>query len=132
MTKLSNSHPSGTTLPFYHNLIGKATKRCLLRLGSVSRPCPGRRLATAHFDLSAAVAFQVVDGRVKPDVRAIAAGVALPLPGAVLNPALNLVLSQMEDYLDQAYDFVEFDDVQIKDGCIVVTGHKQPDAPADQ
>jgi hypothetical protein len=85
-----------------------------------------------RFDLSAAVSFQVKDGRVKPKVRAIAAGVALPVPGPVLNPALDLVLSQMEDYLDQAYRFVEFEDVQIKDGVIVVTGHKQPDAPADQ
>ena len=85
-----------------------------------------------RFDLSAAVSFQVVDGRVKPKVRAIAAGVALPVPGVVLNPAIDLVLSQMEDYLDQAYNFVEFDDVQIEDGYIIVTGHKQPDAPVNQ
>jgi len=85
-----------------------------------------------RFDLSAAVSFQVVDGRVRPKVRAIAAGVALPVPGAALNPALNLILSQLEDYLDQAYGFVEFEDVQIKDGHIVITGHKQPDAPVDQ
>jgi len=85
-----------------------------------------------RFDLSAAVSFQVVDGKVKPKVRAIAAGVFLPVPGPVLNPALNLVLNQLEDYLDQAYNFVEFSDVQIKDGYIVVTGHKQADAPVDQ
>jgi len=63
-----------------------------------------------RFDLSAAVSFQVVDGKVKPRVRAIAAGVALPMPGAVLNPALDLVLGQLGNYLDQAYRFVEFDD----------------------
>lgn len=85
-----------------------------------------------RFDLSAAVSFQVVDGKVKPRVRAIAAGVALPMPGAVLNPALDLVLGQLGDYLAQAYRFVEFDDVQIKDEYIVVTGHKQPDAPVNQ
>jgi hypothetical protein len=85
-----------------------------------------------RFDLSAAASFQVVDGKVKPDLRAIAAGVALPVPGPVLNPALDLVLSQLEEYLDQAYSFVEFSDIQIKDGYIVVTGHKQPTAPVDQ
>jgi len=85
-----------------------------------------------RFDLSAAVSFQVVDGKVKPRIRAIAAGVALPVPGAVLNPTLNLVLGQLEDYLDQAYRFVEFENIQIEDGYIIVTGHKQPDAPANQ
>ena len=85
-----------------------------------------------RFDLSAAAGFRVVDGEVKPGVRAIAAGVALPVPGPVLNPALDLVLDRLEDYLTQAYDFVEFSDVQIKDGYIVVTGHKQPIAPVDQ
>jgi ferric-dicitrate binding protein FerR (iron transport regulator) len=84
-----------------------------------------------RFDLSAAVNFKVVDGKLKPKIRAIAAGVALPVPGAVLNPALDVVLGQMEDYLDQAYEYVAFEDVQIEDGYVVVTGHKQPDAPVD-
>jgi hypothetical protein len=81
-----------------------------------------------RFDLSTATGFQVVDGEAKLRVRAIAAGVALPVPGPVLNPALDLVLDRLEDYLTQAYDFVEFSDIQIKDGHIIVTGHKQPDA----
>ncbi len=89
-------------------------------------------VAPVRFDLSAAVSFQVIDGQVEPEVRAIAAGVALPVPGAVLNPALDLVLSQLEDYLDQAYSFVEFSDVQIRDGHIIITGRKQPDAPVNQ
>ena len=74
----------------------------------------------------------MVDGEVKPKVRTIAAGVALPLPGPVLNPALDLVLDRLEDYLTQAYNFVEFNDVQVKDGYIIVTGRKQPIAPVDQ
>jgi len=85
-----------------------------------------------RFDLSAASSFQVVDGRIRPKVRAIAAGVALPLPGPVLNPALDVVLGQLEDYLAEAYKFVEFSDIQIGDGYIIITGHKQPDAPIDQ
>lgn len=85
-----------------------------------------------RFDLSAAVGFQVVDGKVKPEVRAIAAGVALPVPGPVLNPALGLVLGQLEDHLTQVYSFVEFSDIQIRDGSISITGYKQPDAPVNQ
>ena len=85
----------------------------------------------ARFDLSAAAGVRVVDGEVKPRVRAIAAGVALPVPGPVLNPALDWVLSQSEEYLAQAYSFIEFSAVQIEDGRIIVTGHKQPDAPVN-
>jgi len=85
----------------------------------------------ARFDLSAAAGFRVVDGKVRPRVRAIAAGVALPVPGPLLNPALEWVLGQLEDYLTQAYNFVEFSDVQIEDGTLIVTGYKQPDAPTN-
>jgi hypothetical protein len=86
----------------------------------------------ARFDLSAATGVRVVDGEAKPSVRAIAAGVALPVPGPVLNPALDWVLGQVEDYLTQAYSFVEFSDIRIEDGRIIVSGHKQPSAPVDQ
>jgi len=83
----------------------------------------------ARFDLSAASGFRVADGKVRPRVRAIAAGVALPVPGPLLDPALNWVLGQLEGYLTQAYNFVEFGDVQVKDGSLIVTGYKQPEAP---
>jgi hypothetical protein len=83
-------------------------------------------------ELSAATGVRGVDGEAKPSVRAIAAGVALPVPGPVLNPALDWVFSQAEDYLAQATDFVEFSDIRIEDGRIIVTGHKQPGAPVDQ
>jgi len=85
----------------------------------------------ARFDLSAAVSAEVVSGEIKPKVRSVAAGVALPVPGPVLNPALDRVFEQLQDYLTQAYSFVELSDVQVGDGYIVVTGHKQPDAPVD-
>jgi hypothetical protein len=85
----------------------------------------------ARFDLSAATGIQVVDGKAKPRVRAMAAGVSLPVPGPVLNPALDWVLSQLEKYLAQAYNFVEFSSIKIEDGSIVVTGLKQPDAPVE-
>ena len=85
-----------------------------------------------RFDLSAATGFQVVDGEARPDVRAIAAGVTLPVPGQVLNPALDWVLDRLEDYLAQAYDFVEFSEIRIEDGSIVVTGVKRADAPVGE
>jgi hypothetical protein len=85
----------------------------------------------ARFDLSAAVSAQVVSGEIKPEVKSVAAGVALPVPGPVLNPALDWVFDQLQDYLTQAYSFVELSDVQVEDGYIVVTGRKQPDVPVD-
>jgi hypothetical protein len=54
------------------------------------------------------------------------------VPGPVLDPALDWVFGQMEDYLAQAYNFVEFSDIQIEDGRITVTGYRKPDAPVDQ
>lgn len=86
----------------------------------------------ARFDLSAAAGVRVVDGEAKPRVKAIAAGVALPVPGPVLDPALDWVFGQVEDYLAQAYNFVEFSDIQIEDGRIIVTGYRKPDAPVGQ
>lgn len=87
------------------------------------------RLATtviepARFDLSAAIGVRVVDGEIKPQVRAVAAGINLPVPGVVLNPALDQLLSQQTEYLAQAQRFIEFSDVQLKDGNIIITGHK--------
>jgi len=86
----------------------------------------------ARFDLSAATGFRVEDGEARPEVRAIAAGVALPVPGQVLNPALDWVMDRLEVYLAQAYDFVEFSEIQIEDGSVVVTGVKRADAPVGE
>jgi len=86
----------------------------------------------ARFDLSAAVSAQVVGGEIRPRVRSVAAGVALPLPGAVLDPALDWVFDQLQDYLTQAYSFIEFQDIQVQDGRIIVTGRKLSDAPVGQ
>ena len=83
----------------------------------------------ARFDLSAALGVQVQNGKIEPDIRNVAAGVALPVPKSVLNTALDAVLGQLEEYLDQAYTYVKFDEIQIKDGYIIITGQKQPDAP---
>jgi len=92
------------------------------------------RLATtvvepAQFDLSAALDARVIDGQLAFEVRSVAAGVVLPIPKAVLSPALEWLLNQSQDYLVQAHDFVEFDEVRIRDGYLVVFGRKQPDAP---
>lgn len=76
------------------------------------------------FDLSAALSPHVVAGQIEPEVHEIAAGVRLPLPAPLLNLAVEAVLDQMEGYLQQAYDLVEFTDVQIADGVLIVSGYK--------
>lgn len=83
----------------------------------------------ARFDLSAALGARVKDGEIKPEVRAISAGVSLPVPGAVLNPALDWVFDQLRDYLTQVYDYIAFTDVEVHDGHLMVEGIKRPDAP---
>ena len=85
-----------------------------------------------RFDLSAAVSAQVVNGEIRPKVRSVAAGVALPVPAVVLDPALDWVFDQLQGYLVQAYSYVEFRDIRVKDGRIIVTGRKLPDAPVGQ
>lgn len=85
-----------------------------------------------RLDLSASLGVQVVRGRIEPQVKSIAAGVALPVPRPVLDLAIEALLGRMENYLDQAYDFVEFDQVRIEDGSVLVTGRKRPDAPLAQ
>jgi hypothetical protein len=95
------------------------------------------RLATTvvqpkPFDLSAAFDVKVVDGRLEPQMKSVAAGIALPLPARILDMAVETVMKQMEGYLRQAYDYVEFDDVQIQDGFVLIVGRKQPDAPVGQ
>jgi hypothetical protein len=77
-----------------------------------------------RFDLSAALDVQVEDGEIKPQMKTMAAGVILPVPVSLLNPALDQVLSQQEAYLTQAYDLIQFSDVQFKDENIVVVGQK--------
>lgn len=84
-----------------------------------------------RLDLSAAVSFEVIENQIKPQIHSIAAGVTLPVPGSLLDPAVDLVLDQLDEYLAQAYDLVEFEQVQIKDGYLVVTGRKRPDAPVE-
>jgi hypothetical protein len=82
-----------------------------------------------HFDLSAEVSVEVAGGRIEPDIRSVAAGIRLPLPSTLLNLAMDAVMAQMKDYLDQAYTFVEFDEIQVHDRQLLVLGHKQPGAP---
>jgi hypothetical protein len=71
----------------------------------------------------------VEDGRLKPDLNSVAAGVALPIPAPILDLAMETVLARVDAYIADAYDFVEFSEVEIHDGYVVVTGIKQPDAP---
>jgi hypothetical protein len=82
-------------------------------------------------DISAALQFQIANGRIKPRIRNLSAGVALPIPATLLDPVTDFALEQLEGYLVQAYDFVEFDEISITDAQLVVVGRKQPNAPVE-
>jgi hypothetical protein len=94
----------------------------------------GRIFATltepTEFDLSATFEIQVVDGRLEPQIRVGAGGLPVPVPGPVLDLALRAALGPLEGYQDEAFQYVEFTDVQIQDGRILAVGKKQPNAPA--
>jgi hypothetical protein len=78
----------------------------------------------ASLDLSAALGLEVVEGRLKPEMESLAAGVTLPVPAPVLDLAADTVVGQLEKLLFGTYDFVSFQDVEIRDGSLVVTGRK--------
>jgi len=75
-------------------------------------------------DASAALEVWVVDGKLEPRIKVGAGGLPVPVPGPVLDVALQTVLGQLQSYLDQANGYVEFSEVQIKDGRIVAVGKK--------
>jgi hypothetical protein len=85
-----------------------------------------------RLDLSASIGMEVDQGRLKPKLESIAPGIVLPVPEPILDRAIQVVLEQLDQYLVQAYSFVEFSSVEIKDGVLVVTGTKRPDAPIIQ
>jgi hypothetical protein len=85
-----------------------------------------------RFDLSAALSFEVEDGQIKPKIRAMAAGVFLPVPGLVLDQAIELVLAQLEEYVEQVHSFVEFEEIRIEEGSMIIIGREQPDAPVNE
>ena len=82
-------------------------------------------------DLSTAIEIRVVDGQLDPHIKSVAAGVVLPVPAPILNLAVDLALSQVQEYLAEAYSYVEFSDVQIRDGELFVSARKQPGAPGN-
>jgi hypothetical protein len=83
----------------------------------------------AELEVSAAVGMDVVDGQLELDFQSVAAGVALPVPTAVLNAALNGLVNQIDALSSVLYDYLEFSQVQIGDGSIIIVGTKLPDAP---
>lgn len=83
----------------------------------------------ALFDLSGAMSAKVENGQIKPTIKQFAAGVAIPLPEAVLSPVVNQIMSQMDEYLAQAYQYIDYDRIEIKTGHLIVTGSKKADAP---
>jgi hypothetical protein len=82
-----------------------------------------------EFDLSAAFEIEVVDGRLVPQLQVGAGGLPVPVPAPVLDLALRTALGQLQGYLDEAFQYVEFTGVQINDGRILAVGNKQPNAP---
>jgi hypothetical protein len=84
------------------------------------------------FDVSTAVEIEIQEGRLKPHFKSLAAGVALPIPAPILNMAMESVFAQIETYLQQAYDFVEFTAVEIHDGYAIVSGIKIAPEPNSQ
>jgi hypothetical protein len=79
-------------------------------------------------DLSASIEMRVANGRLEPQIKLNTAGVALPLPTALLNQALQASIGQVQDQLDQAQAYVEFGEVQVEDGRLLVVGRKRPPA----
>jgi hypothetical protein len=80
-------------------------------------------------DISAALTFEIVNGRVRPHVQDLAVGVALPIPATLLDPVTGIALEQLEDYLVQAYDYIDFEAVEIIEGHLIASGQKRTDAP---
>jgi hypothetical protein len=78
----------------------------------------------ASLDLSAALGVEVVEGRLKPEMESLAAGFTLPVPAPVLDLAADTVFGQLEKLLFASYDLVSFQDVDIRNGALVVTGRK--------
>jgi hypothetical protein len=83
-------------------------------------------------DLAATFEVRVVDGRLVPQITVGAGGLPVPVPAPLMDAALKTALGQLQGYLDEAYEYVEFSEVQIKDGRIVAVGRKQPGAPVGQ
>jgi hypothetical protein len=83
----------------------------------------------AQVDLNAVLGVRVQDGRLEPQIAVGAGGLPVSVPGALVDAALGTALSQLQGSLDQAYGYVEFSEVQIKEARIVVVGKKQPNAP---
>jgi hypothetical protein len=75
-------------------------------------------------DLSASIEARVVDGRLEPQIRLNAAGIGLPLPTGLLDQAFQVVTGEALGLLDQAQAYVEFSEVRIEDGRLLVVGRK--------
>ena len=86
----------------------------------------------AELDVSTAVALNIVDGQIELDFQSVSAGIALPVPRAVLNVAINGLVDQIQALSSVMYDYLEFSQVEIGDGNIIIVGQRLPDAPTVQ
>jgi hypothetical protein len=78
----------------------------------------------ARVEVSGALEIEVVEGKLKPQLKVGAGGLPVPVPGPLMDVALQTVLGQFQELLDGAHEYVAFDEVQIKDGRILVVGSK--------
>lgn len=82
-------------------------------------------LKKPQVNLVVAFSIQAVKGKLKPHINSLSIGKGLTVPRILANTAMDVVLKQLEEYLTQAYDFVEFKQVKIQDGKLEVTGNKR-------
>jgi hypothetical protein len=80
----------------------------------------------AGAEVGVSLRLGVIDGELKPKIDVSAAGFPLPLPGPVIDLAAQTALDQILGYLAEAEGFIEFSDVQIRDGSIVASGTRRP------
>ena len=81
--------------------------------------------------------FEAASLMLPPGFERKVVGFITPLPtaegaaGPSLSSGERQVLNQLQDYLNRAYSFIEFRDIQIEEGRIIITGRKRPDAPVN-
>ncbi|MCR4406264.1 MAG: FecR domain-containing protein [Anaerolineae bacterium] len=74
-------------------------------------------------ETTVALSLQARNGQLRPQVKSISAG-GLPIPGQLADGLVNLLTGAYENYLAKTYQWLEFTEVQIGDGKIIVKANK--------
>ena len=74
-------------------------------------------------EITIAVSLQVRDGQLRPQVKSVSAG-GLPIPGQLADGLVRLLTGAYENYLANTYKWLEFTEMQIEDGKIIVKANK--------